>query len=228
MKKDPYDILGLSPGATDEEVTKAYRRLAKKYHPDLNPGDESAAEKMSEINAAYDMIKSGYTKTEGSSAYGKGNAYGRNPFEGFGGSPFYGDFSSRDGSSDNDARIMESVRVLINNRRYHQALILLSAVRERNARWYYFSAIANYGEGNRIAALEHARIACEKDPGNEDYARLYEKLTNAGNSYSTRGESYGRPSFRLSPSCLWCCLGNFICNAFSCLGQSFMPYFFCC
>ena len=39
---DPYKVLGVSPGATDEEITKAYRRLAKKYHPDLNPGDAGA------------------------------------------------------------------------------------------------------------------------------------------------------------------------------------------
>ena len=54
---DPYAVLGLSPGASDEEVKKAYRTLAKKYHPDRNPGDEEAARKMQEINAAYEQIK---------------------------------------------------------------------------------------------------------------------------------------------------------------------------
>lgn len=56
---DPYRVLGLSPGASKDEVTKAYRKLAKKYHPDLNPGDESAAKKMAEVNAAYDSIMNG-------------------------------------------------------------------------------------------------------------------------------------------------------------------------
>ncbi len=226
MNKDPYAILGVSPGATDEEVTKAYRRLAKKYHPDLNPGDESAAAKMSEINAAYDMIKNGYTKSTGSSQR-TGNTYGRNPFEGFGGNPFYGDFSSSDTAYDDEKR-MESVRILINNRRFYQALMLLSSIRQRDARWYYYSAVANCGEGNRIAALEHARIACEKDPGNLEYAELYERLSRAGDEYFRTADSYGRPTFRLSRSCLWCCFANLFCNAFSCLGQSVMPYFFCC
>ena len=54
---DPYKVLGVSPDATDEQIKQAYRRLAKQYHPDLNPGDEAAARKMQEINAAYEQIK---------------------------------------------------------------------------------------------------------------------------------------------------------------------------
>ena len=53
MITDPYKVLGISPNATDDEIKQAYRKLAKKYHPDLNPGDETAAKKMQEINAAY-------------------------------------------------------------------------------------------------------------------------------------------------------------------------------
>lgn len=56
---DPYKVLGLSAGASKDEVTRAYRKLAKKYHPDLNPGDASAAKKMAEVNAAYDSIVNG-------------------------------------------------------------------------------------------------------------------------------------------------------------------------
>ena len=59
MVADPYKVLGVSPSASEEEIKKAYRDLSKKYHPDLNPGDESAARKMSEINAAYDQIPTG-------------------------------------------------------------------------------------------------------------------------------------------------------------------------
>ena len=56
---DPYKVLGVSPSASKEEVRKAYRKLAKKYHPDLNPGDKSVAKKMAEVNAAYDSIVNG-------------------------------------------------------------------------------------------------------------------------------------------------------------------------
>ena len=54
---DPYRVLGVSPDASQEEIKRAYRKLAKQYHPDLNPGDAEAARKMQEINAAYEQIR---------------------------------------------------------------------------------------------------------------------------------------------------------------------------
>lgn len=54
---DPFKVLGVSPNASDEEIRKAYTELARKYHPDLNPGDREAAKKMDAINNAYDIIR---------------------------------------------------------------------------------------------------------------------------------------------------------------------------
>ena len=72
---DPYQILGVSPDASDEEIKRAYRKLAKQYHPDANPGDEYAAKKMQEINDAYDRIKNPEKhQTAGSQGY---NPYGQ-------------------------------------------------------------------------------------------------------------------------------------------------------
>ena len=91
--RDPYEVLGVSRDATDEEIKKAYRQLAKKYHPDVNPGDKQAEEKMKEINAAYDAIKSGNADSfggqNGQPGYGQsrsgagGYSYGQGGYGGW-------------------------------------------------------------------------------------------------------------------------------------------------
>ncbi|MBQ6427657.1 MAG: J domain-containing protein, partial [Oscillospiraceae bacterium] len=98
MVADPYKVLGVAPDASDEEIKKAYRELTKKYHPDLNPGDEAAAEKMNEINTAYDQIKNGTADPQGSTAGAyQYSPYG-NPFEGFGGQYWSGTYGSEHGA----------------------------------------------------------------------------------------------------------------------------------
>ncbi|MGD0795524.1 MAG: DnaJ C-terminal domain-containing protein [Dehalococcoidales bacterium] len=54
--KDYYELLGIKKGATDKDIKQAYRRLARKYHPDVNPGDKNAEAKFKEINAAYEVL----------------------------------------------------------------------------------------------------------------------------------------------------------------------------
>ncbi len=91
---DPYRVLGLQPGASKDEVSKAYRKLAKKYHPDLNPGDEEAAKKMAEVNAAYDSIINGtpYGPRAQQNPYAQSSQGqpGQSGYDPFAGTPFGG------------------------------------------------------------------------------------------------------------------------------------------
>mgnify|MGYP004573566525 CR=1 FL=1 len=91
MVDDPYKVLGVSRDATDDEIKRAYRALAKKYHPDLNPGDQEAARKMQEVNEAYDQIKNPEKYAQQTKPGGNpyGNPYG-NPFGGGYYDPFGG------------------------------------------------------------------------------------------------------------------------------------------
>ena len=249
MIADPYKVLGVERGASDEEITKAYRRLAKKYHPDLNPGDEEAARKMAEINAAYDMIKNG--ETDGQTAGG----YGRRPSGGYGyGGQYSGGYASggqtsggytyggqtgngyadpfeeffrrytqqsrRTADPGNDADRYAAAEAYINARDYRAAQEMLSAVSVRNARWFYLSAIAQYGLGNLANAYAYAGEALRMDPTNEQYRTLYEKLGNLGRSYNEQSASYGRPANRRRSLCFWLCMADAFCNLFGCLGRT--------
>lgn len=194
MIDNPYAELGLSPGASSEEVTKAYRRLAKKYHPDLNPGDKSAAEKMARINQAYDMIKNGNNSSGGT--YG---SYG-------------GTYS---GSSDQS--LYAAAARYINMGYFSQALNVLSGISNRTAQWYYFSAVANYGMGNGVTALEHAKTACAMEPYNSEYAELLRRIQEGASIYSGARRGYGAYRGRIPGVCIiwfilnFCCFRRFYC-----------------
>lgn len=79
MIDDPYKVLGISRDATKDEIKKAYRQKAKEYHPDLHPDDPGAAEKMNEVNEAYDMLNNPEKYQQRQQSAG-GGSYGGNPY----------------------------------------------------------------------------------------------------------------------------------------------------
>lgn len=188
--RDPYDVLGISRDATEEEVKKAYRRMAKKYHPDVNKAAD-AAERFKEVQNAYDAIMNKKT-----------NSYGT------GGSQAYTyDYS--------DNSLYQQIVQDLNMGMYHNAYQRLLMIQQRDAAWYYFFAIANYGMGNVIAARDAAKTACDMDPNNVEYRNLYANLYAAQNTYTTRTSSSNLSN---------CCCQLMLCNL--CFGG--MPCFCCC
>ena len=212
MIEDPYKILGVSPNATDDEIKQAYRRLAKQYHPDRNPGDEEAAQKMQQINAAYEQIKN--PVASGQSGYGGYSQY--DPF-GFGG---YRQQSYSDaGSGDN---YQKAAMNYIRFGRYQEALNALNNSSDRNARWYYLSALANSGLGNQVTALEHIRRAVSMEPDNQEYIDALNRIEHGGAAYRQQAGNFTGFSMGGSP-CMSLCL-CYLCQMLFC-GR---PVFFCC
>lgn len=110
MAKNPYTVLGVSEAASDEEIRTAYRRLAKKYHPDLNPNDPTAAAKMNDVNVAYDQIKTAekraaYKASERQQTYYQQSSYGSDPWQTYyrTGQGYYGgSYTGRQESDNNE------------------------------------------------------------------------------------------------------------------------------
>ena len=260
--RDPYEVLELKPGATDDEIKAAYRRLAKKYHPDLNGGSAEAEAKMKEVNEAYSILikhkgsyQSGsYGSTGGygsGGGYGSsGGSYGSGSYGGYGqsgggyggyggqrqsgnygggfdfGGVDFGDFFGggqqrnyqTSSYTENDPELKNASSAVLSGR-YSDAISLLRAVQNRKAAWDYWSAKANLGLGNRVAALDHARKAVQMAPDEPAFRELLAQLNAGGESYNRQWTGGNFGSYCLSNPILTCCAINIFCNC--CCGRGF-------
>ena len=232
MARDPYEVLGIPRDATDEQIKKAYRELAKKYHPDVNQNDKSAEARMNEINAAYEQIKnpgknSGYSSsssssgTYGSSAPYGGTGFGSGSYSGFGFGPFgFGYYNTGSGGSAYQYRTSSSAAGYsyaancINTGRYLDALRWLDSISEdrRDAAWYYYDGLANAGVGNRVSALDALQRAAEMEPSNPVYSSALERLSSNSARYYSYSSAY--PSSGIDPVslCFGLCMLRSLCG----------------
>ena len=260
--RDPYEVLGIPQGASDDEIKAAYRKLAKKYHPDLNGGSAEAEARMKEVNEAYNILikhkgtsgpQSGYGGYGGSYGGSYGGGYqqqgGYGNYGGYGSSGQYGggyqqnrggynyggfgfDFEDLFGGAyrqyqtssytENDPALKPAAQAVLAGR-YSDALSMLSGVGNRKAAWYYWSARANMGLGNRIAALNDAKTACNMAPDEPAFRELLAQLNAGGQTYHQRSTQGDFASYLCSNPCLSLCLFNMLCNC--CCGRG--GFYFC-
>ena len=115
-KRDYYDVLGISRDADAAAIKRAYRKLAKKYHPDSNPGDKTAEQMFKDVNEAYDVLSDpkkkklydqfGHAAFDETAGYGQGAGAGAGGFGGFGG---FGNGAGLDPSAPEMEHIMNSI-----------------------------------------------------------------------------------------------------------------------
>lgn len=222
MRDDPYEILGLKPGCTDDDIKKAYKEMAKKYHPDLHGNSAEAAEMMKKVNEAYDILinhknTSSYSSSSSSySSYSNQNGYynQRGPFEWYYSNGGFGfdenDFARRYGMGPS----LERAKALYNMREFGRCLQELNRIseRDRTAEWYFISAMAKRSTGNNASAMNDINKACDMDPSNSEYRRYRDYFNQRNQEYQSRRTFYGPTN-----SFLDCCLSLFFLRFCCCI-----------
>ena len=189
--KNPYEILGVSENASDEEIKKAYRKLAKQYHPDNyndNPLKDLADEKMKEINEAYDMIQ----KLRSSGNKGGG---------------FNNSSSGYSGNGGQGENVFTRIRRLISAGRIDEAEVLLNGISERTAEWHFLMSLVLYRKGWLQDARNEVNIACQMDPYNQEYRSFQQRMS---------GGAYSSPYSGMNTNTAGGCTGCDVCQTLLC------------
>ncbi len=205
---DPYKVLGVSPDATDDEIKKAYRALARKYHPDKYRDSDLAdlaSEKMKEINAAYEEIKT-LREHGGSTGANQGG---------------YGSYTGSYGRSSSSNPKFNEIRRLLNGGGIDQAETLLNnfTPADRGAEWHFLMGTVHLKKNNFVDAQRCFDTACSMDPYNREYRSAQEYLRRRAGSYGSGGQSSGSADCSVcnictglmcADCCCECCGGDLI------------------
>ena len=209
--RDPYQVLGIPSTATDEEVKKAYRNLARKYHPDNyhdNPLEDLAQERMKEINEAYETIR-----PQRKAAQSGGQSYG-----GYTGGYSQGYNAGAYGG------VWQRVRLAISQGNLNLAEELLNAQTDHNGEWNFLKGAVCYKRGWMDEARRYYETAVQMDPGNAEYQRALDMLNGNGAAYRPNGYGHVTTGNCAGDNCSSLCAA---CACMNCLFGS-GGYFFCC
>lgn len=190
--KDPYKVLGVGRNASDEEIKRVYRELARKYHPDNyvnNPLADLAQEKMKEINEAYDAIMKERAGRGSSSAYG-GTGYGPRQ------EASQGSWGGFHGNATGGNETYTRVRQLITAGNIAEAEHILNSIPsgERDAEWNFLMGSVYYSRGWLAEARLYFERAARMDPGNQEYASALRYMNSTGGYGPYRTGGYGAPA----------------------------------
>ena len=190
---NPYELLGVTPNSSDEEIQNAYRELAKKYHPDNyadSPLKDVANEKMAEINAAYDTIMNERRKNGVDPGYAQSSS----------GTERHSNFSD--------------IRVMIQQNRLVEAEELLDGtpLNKRDAEWYFLKGSIYYSRGWLEDALNNFQAACKLDPNNMEYRAA---LNRMGWQRNGNMGGYGQGQYR-TPTQMAGCTPCDMCSGMIC------------
>lgn len=159
---DPYKVLGVTPETSDDDVKRAYRDLARKYHPDNyvnNPLADLAESRMKEINEAYDQVMNMRNGRTGAGAAQTGG----NAQNGAAGNPMY-----------------SQIRAAINAGNLAMAEEMLQRCPQRDAEWYFLTGSVYYRKGWFDEASRAYTQACQMDPSNAEYRNALNMLNMSG------------------------------------------------
>lgn len=169
--QNPYEVLGIKEGASQEEIKAAYREQVKKYHPDKhqdNPLADLAEEKLQEINEAYEYL----TKNNGKGGYESFSGGGR-----------------KAGSQPQNPEFTE-VRRMIDRGNLPGAEAALSRIKTKNAEWFFLSGMLSLRKGWYDEAVNQVQTAMSMDPSNMEYRNAMNSIMASGTGYRT--SAYGR------------------------------------
>ena len=203
-KRDYYEVLGINRSADKDTIKKAYRKMAKKYHPDSNAGNADAEEKFKEVQQAYEQIMK---EREYGSAGGTSGGYG-----GYGGFGGFGGQQRQSTYEDEESVRRRAAANFVQSGHYQEAMNVLNSLSQKNGEWYYLSSMANMGMGNNVKALEQIREAVRLEPNNQQYRMLLNRMEGGGSWYETQQGPFGGMPAAGDDMCLKLCLANALCG----------------
>ncbi len=186
--RNPYEVLGIKEGASEEEIKRAYRGLVKKYHPDRyqdNPLSDLAEDKLREINEAYEFLTKSTNSRSRSSYSGAKQSWG----------------------DQENSQYYNQIKTYIRAGNIKFAEDMLGKTDDRSAEWYYLSGLVFMRKGWYDEANSHIQTAVNMNPDNFEYRDALNRMSNLNGGYRTNsfGRGYGQgPDMCTMCQCLWC------------------------